>query len=71
MSEAIHRTTDMESQPRLMALLVLGLLYKLAGQQTVTIEELNRYDKEYVGIRINLNQETKQITLTLHPREAA
>jgi hypothetical protein len=74
MSEVIHRTTSLEAQPRFMALLCIGLLFKLTGQQTFTIKELTEYNNEFDGLKVNhtpyeANIEDGTITVTLNRRD--
>jgi hypothetical protein len=63
-----------EDQPHFMALLCVGLLFKLAGQQTFTIQELHDYNKEFIGIRImndtnEPNIADRTVTVTLQKGE--
>lgn len=72
MPETVHLTTSLESQPRFLALLCTGLLFKLAGQQTFTVGELSEYSTEFDGLKISCLEaasgkpEDSTVTVALH-----
>jgi hypothetical protein len=81
MSEVLHRITSLEGQPKFMALMLIGLLFKVTGQQTFTLRELAGYMNEYDGIKVRYkevdavglapgtpNLEDSQVTITLHSK---
>ena len=75
MSEATHLTTSLEDQPKFITLLCIGLLFKLAGQQTFTVGELSECNMEFDGLKIahneaaNGNPADNTVTVTLHRKE--
>ena len=67
MSEVTHRITSLaELQPRFLALLCVGLLFKLAGQQKFSVTDLAQYNKEYDGLRLLFDEKQNAVTITLH-----
>jgi len=75
MPVATHLTTSLENQPKFITLLCIGLLFKLAGQQTFTVGELSAYNMEFDGLKIghheaaNGNSADNTVTVTLHRKE--
>lgn len=68
MSEEITKqiTELAEAQPKFMAMLCVGLLFRLAGQETFNILELARINMEYNGLRMNLSPDAEELTVTLN-----
>jgi hypothetical protein len=73
--ETVHRTINLESQPKFLSLLCIGLLFRLAGQHTFSIQELHDINLEFDGLKIrhttdpdNVSQGT--VTVTLHRKES-
>lgn len=69
-TEAVYRiTSGDEVRKKALTLLALGMLYKHAGQITLSAQELQRYNTDYDGIRVAFNEETGVAVLSLNKRE--
>lgn len=56
-------------QPEFMASIAIGLLFRLAGEQTFGLDDLAQMNLEFEGIRIIFDTETNKLVLKLHRRE--
>ena len=67
MSEGMYQITKMaEEQPKFLALLCVGLLFKLGGQQSFTVIDLHNYNVEFDGMRVVYDVKSGQVVVTLH-----
>jgi hypothetical protein len=63
----------LEGQPKFLAMVAIGLLFKLTGQQTFTLRELTEYMNEYDGVKVIYNEaaalDESKLILTLHRKQ--
>ena len=70
MSEAKHLTTSLAAeQPKFLSLMCIALLFRLAGQQTFHIKDISEFSHEFDGIRVDFDEATGLLMMTLHRPE--
>jgi hypothetical protein len=70
-AQPIIKEVSAVEQPKLMALLNVGLLFRLGGQETFTLKELTDINNDYRGIRMIYDTKNQKVIFTLHANEEA